>query len=295
MFLARIVHNGETVLAARIDADRLVLLDGLPGVTHDAVATINQVGLPRLREITSERAARSDAVLLDVESVVFDLPVPHPQKIICLALNYSAHAAEGGQQAPEEPVMFFKPPSALTPHGGTVRNPARSSRLDYEVELAVIIGKRTTNIAPEDWTDVVLGYTVINDVTARDIQLVAIGRNQPWDQSKAFDTFAPCGPYLVTADEVPNPNNLELSLRVDGELRQCSSTSHMIFDIPTLLAIVSQNLTLEPGDIIATGTPAGIGMAGPGQVMVAEIEGIGRLANPVVYERESTSSVLPTG
>lgn len=293
MYLARVVHDGETVLATKVGPDRLLLLDGVAGVTDDAVATIERLGLPRLRQLAVERAAMPDAVVLDVDSVAFEVPVPRPQKIICVALNYSAHAAEGGQDAPEEPVIFFKPPSSLISHRSTVRGPVRSNRVDYEVELAVVIGRRATNVAAENWADVVLGYTVLNDVTARDLQMVAIDRNQPWDHSKAFDTFAPCGPYLVTADEVPNPMDLALTLQVDGEVRQSSRTSHMIFDIPTLIAITSQDITLEPGDIIATGTPSGIGPVDSGQVMVAEVEGIGRLVNPVVHERAVARSVQP--
>lgn len=296
MLFAR-VHNpdGHAVLAARLAEDRLVLLDGLPGVTDDIVDTINRLGLLRLQELAAERVHAHDAALLSEDEATWAVPVPRPQKIICVALNYAAHAAEGEQATPSEPVIFFKPPSALLPHGATVCNPRRSERLDYEVELAVVIGTRATNVAAADWRHVVCGYTVFNDVTARDLQLVAIDNNQPWDHSKAFDTFAPCGPYLVTADEVSDPMNLALSLRVDDEIRQESRTSHMIFDIPTLIETVSRNITLEPGDIIATGTPSGIGPVESGQVMTAEVEGIGRLVNPVVYERQTSGTAVPVG
>lgn len=286
MFLARVNRDdGRTVLAARVDAHRLVLLDGIPGVTDDALQSIDTVGLVELQRLANERASAPDAVIVDEDEARFDIPIAKPQKIICVALNYASHAAEGDQAVPEEPVIFFKPPSALLPHRGIVRNPARSERLDYEVELAVVIGRRATNVAAEDWRSVVGGYTVLNDVTARDMQLVAIDRNLPWDHSKAFDTFAPCGPYLVTSDEVDDPMDLGLTLTVDAEIRQSSRTSHMIFDIGQLIEVISQNITLEPGDILATGTPSGIGPVAPGQVMTAEVEGIGRLVNPVVYER----------
>ena len=286
MFLARIkCDDGRTVLAARVDAHRLVLLDGIPGVTDDALESIDAVGLAKLQILADERASSAEAAIVDEHEACFDVPIPRPQKIICVALNYADHAAEGDQPVPEEPVIFFKPPSALLPHQGVVRNPARSQRLDYEVELAVVIGRRATNVAAAEWRGVVAGYTVLNDVTARDMQLVAIGRNQPWDHSKAFDTFAPCGPYLVTLDEVDNPMDLALTLNVDDEVRQSSRTSHMIFDIGQLIEVISKNITLEVGDIIATGTPSGIGPVAPGQVMTAEVEGIGRLVNTVVYER----------
>lgn len=295
MRLARVqAPHGPTALAVRMATGQLVLLDGIDGVDDDLLGTLRRVGPDRLQRLAQERAEQPQAVLLDEELVQFDVPVPNPQKIVCVALNYAEHAAEGDQAAPDEPVIFFKPPSSLLPHGHTVRNPNRSNRLDYEVELGVVIGRRATNVAAADWRSVVAGYTVFNDVTARDLQFVAIDRNQPWDHSKAFDTFGPCGPYLVTADEVPDPMNLAISLRVDDEVRQSSSTSYMIFDIPTLIEVISTGITLEPGDIIATGTPSGIGRVAPGQVMIAEIEGVGRLVNPVLYEREHAPEPVPT-
>jgi 5-oxopent-3-ene-1,2,5-tricarboxylate decarboxylase/2-hydroxyhepta-2,4-diene-1,7-dioate isomerase len=294
MRLARVhAPDGRIALAARHRSGGLVLLDGIDGVDDDAVATLRRLGTARLHQLIDERAAEPGGVRIDEELADYAVPVPRPQKIICVALNYAEHAAEGELATPDEPVIFFKPPSSLLPHGGTVRNPTRSNRLDYEVELAVVIGERVTNVSAADWRDVVLGYTVFNDVTARDLQLVAMDRNQPWDHSKAFDTFAPCGPFLVTADEVPDPMDLALSLRVGDEVRQSSRTSYMIFDIPTLLEVISHDITLEPGDIIATGTPSGIGPVESGQVMTAEIEGIGRLVNPVVYEREQADAAVP--
>ena len=295
MHVARVRSpEGRPVLAARPAQDRLVLLDGLPGISDDIVDTVNRLGVDRLQQL-AEQAASSSGAVLDEREVTFDVPVARPQKIICVALNYAEHAAEGDQTAPDEPVIFFKPPSALVPHGATVCNPSRSRRLDYEVELAVVIGTRATNVAAADWRSVVCGYTIFNDVTARDLQLVAIEKNQPWDHSKAFDTFAPCGPYLVTADQVPDPMDLGLRLRVGDDVRQDSRTSYMIFDIPHLIQTVSRNITLEPGDIIATGTPSGIGPVGSGEVMTAEIEGLGRLVNPVVYEWQPAGDPLPVG
>ena len=288
MRLARVKGpSGDVVLAAQYAPGRLVLLDGV-GV-DDPVVALDRLGLAALRQLVHERSA-DPALTVSEDSVTFDVPVGRPQKIICVALNYAEHAAEGDQQAPDEPVIFFKPPSSLLPHGGTVCNPARSRRLDYEVELGVVIGVRATNVQPSDWGEVVCGYTVFNDVTARDMQLVSIDRNQPWDHSKAFDTFAPCGPYLVTTDEIPDPMDLSITLQVGQQVRQASRTSYMIFDIPTLLQAVSRNITLEPGDIIATGTPSGIGPVNDGEVMIAEIEGVGRLVNAVVYERRPTAA-----
>ncbi len=290
MILARISRDGGTVLAGRVADGGWVLLDDLGDDPVAALATHGSEGLALL----AARQVSSGAAVLDEAAVTFAVPVRTPQKVVCVALNYAEHAAEGNQDAPEEPVIFFKPPSSLLPHQGLVRNPARSDRLDYEVELGVVIGRRCANVAAADWRDVVAGYTVINDVTARDMQLVAIERNQPWDHSKAFDTFGPCGPYLVTADEIADPMDLRLSLTVDGEVRQSSSTRHMIFDVPTLVEVISRNITLEPGDLIATGTPSGIGPVASGQVMVAEVEGVGRLVNPVVYENASLGAAALT-
>ena len=293
MRLARVRRpSGDVLLAAACGPDRLVLLQDVQD--DDPLAALDRLGLAALQEL-AERHAADSAAVLEEDAVTFEVPVPHPQKIICVALNYAEHAAEGDQQAPEQPVIFFKPPSSLLPHGGTVRSPANSQRLDYEVELGVVIGRQATNVAAGDWRRVVCGYTVFNDVTARDLQLASMDRNEPWDHSKAFDTFAPCGPYLVTADEIPDPMDLAISLRVDDEVRQQSRTSYMIFDIPTLIETVSRNITLEPGDIIATGTPSGIGPVADGAVMVAEIEGVGRLVNPVVYERRPAAAAAVAG
>jgi 2-keto-4-pentenoate hydratase/2-oxohepta-3-ene-1,7-dioic acid hydratase in catechol pathway len=271
-------------MAYREPSGQLLLLDRIPGVLDDPVQTINALGAEELARLITGEAARLDARRIDPERADFDVPVPAPQKIICVALNYATHAAEGNQEVPVEPVIFFKPPSSLLPHNATVRNPSRSRHLDHEVELGVVIGKRAKNVAAANWRDVVCGYTVVNDVTARDLQLVAIANNQPWDHTKAFDTFAPCGPYLVTPEDVRDPMQLDLSLRVDGDLRQSSNTAHMIFSIPTLIEWISRDITLEPGDIIATGTPSGISRVNHGQIMTAEVAGIGCLVNPVVYE-----------
>lgn len=292
MRLARVrTPGGDVLLAAGCGPGQLVPLNDVGPA--DPLAALDRLDLARLNNLVDRRAR--DGATLAEDAVTFEVPVPHPQKIICVALNYAEHAAEGDQLAPDQPVIFFKPPSSLLPHGGTVRNPATSQRLDYEVELGVVIGRRATNVAAADWRQVVGGYTVFNDVTARDLQLASMDRNEPWDHSKAFDTFAPCGPYLVTPDEVPDPMNLGISLRVGDEVRQQSRTSYMIFDIPTLIQTVSRNITLEPGDIIATGTPSGIGPVPDGAVMIAEIEGVGRLANPVVYEHRPAPAAAIAG
>ncbi|GGM03004.1 fumarylacetoacetate hydrolase family protein [Dactylosporangium sucinum] len=288
MFLARVrVGAGPVVLTARISPDSLLRLDRLGVTGDDPVSVLTELGLDTLTKMVREAVEAGIPAdrLLRVDEVTFESPVPAPSKIVCVALNYVAHAEEGEQAVPQEPVVFFKPPSSLTGHGATVHCPARSQRLDYEIELAVVIGTTARDVPEADWERVVLGYTVLNDVTARDLQLVAIERNQPWDLTKAFDTFAPCGPYLVTPDEIADPMNLDLTLTVDGAVRQQSNTKHMVFSIGKLIEVISDGMTLVPGDIIATGTPSGIGPVPDGGVMVATVESVGTLTNPVAYAR----------
>lgn len=286
MFLARVHTQSGIVPAVRLDDDVLLHLDGVEGVADDdLVRLLRDVGVDKLASLVAEVVATGDLEgrTTPVEDARFDVPVANPQKIVCVALNYLAHAQEGQQEVPEQPVIFFKPPSALLPHGGTVVAPPQSRRVDYEVELAVVIGERAHGVGQEDWRDVVLGYTVLNDMTARDLQVVAIDRNEPWDHAKAYDTFAPCGPYLVTADEVNDPMQLEISLRIADRILQQSVTSQMVFSIPELIEFISSGITLEPGDIIATGTPSGIGPVQEGESMVATVAGVGSLINAVTY------------
>lgn len=224
-----------------------------------------------------------DGPVLDEAEVLFEPPVATCTKICCLALNYQEHADESGLKVPPVPVLFFKPPSALTGHRRPVIAPARTKHLEHEVELAVVIGKVTRDLPAARWREAVAGYTVINDMTARDLQLANIGRNVPWDQSKGFDTFAPAGPYLVTADEVRDPQDLTLTLEVDGKVRQRANTRQMVFGIPQLIADLSDGMTLMPGDLIATGTIAGIAPLNHGDVMHATVEGVGTLVNEVRF------------
>lgn len=250
-------------------------LVSLAALGDDPVALLNEYGVARL--------ARENGPVLDEETVIFEPPVATCTKICCLALNYQEHADESGMKVPPVPVLFFKPPSALTGHNQPVIAPARTKHLEHEVELCVVIGKVTRDLPAERWREAVAGYTVLNDMTARDLQLANIERNVPWDQSKGFDTFAPAGPYLVTADEVPDPQNLDLTLEVDGKVRQRANTRQMVFGIPQLIADLSDGMTLMPGDLIATGTIAGIAPLSDGDVMHATVEGVGTLTNKVIF------------
>ncbi|WP_042698249.1 fumarylacetoacetate hydrolase family protein [Thermococcus sp. PK] len=207
-----------------------------------------------------------------------------PSKIICLGRNYAEHARELGHEIPKEPVIFLKPPSALIGPDQTIILPRRSNRVDHEVELAVIIGKRGKNIPREKAMDYVLGYTILMDITARDLQAEAKKKGLPWTVAKGFDTFAPIGPRVVDKREI-NVDDLEIGLKVNGEVRQLSRTSKMIFKIDEIIEYVSSIMTLEPGDIIATGTPEGVGPLRHGDVVEAWIEGIGVLKEEVLAER----------
>lgn len=281
MFLARVRIDNEIIVAARVAPSTLVRLDMLvPGGSDDPLDLLAQFP-PESLAIEAEQLAQRSELLLAEDSVRFEPPVGRCSKLVCVALNYRAHAEEGEFELPSAPVIFFKPSTAMVGHGQPVIRPARSLRLDYEVELGVVIGKRVRDLAPEQWLDAIAGYTVINDITARDLQLEAIEANVPWDRSKGFDTFAPLGPYLVTPDEVPDPHDLDLEIRVGDRVLQSSNTRNMIFDIPHLLADISYGMTLEPGDVIATGTPDGIGPVEHGDVMEATVGHLGTLRSPV--------------
>lgn len=214
-------------------------------------------------------------------------PVLNPQKIICIGLNYSDHAAESGIDIPEEPVFFTKFNSSIIGPGQSIILPRITKQVDYEAELAVIIGRRGKHIPEEKALEYVAGYTVFNDISARDLQF----RGGQWVKGKALDTFAPLGPYLITADEIEDPHNLEIKLWLNDELMQNSNTGRMIFKIPALIAFLSRLFTLEPGDVIATGTPPGVGFVRlppvflrPGDKVTVYVERVGTLTNPVTAE-----------
>jgi 2-keto-4-pentenoate hydratase/2-oxohepta-3-ene-1,7-dioic acid hydratase in catechol pathway len=237
-------------------------------------------------EHTIEAALKGRIGANAIDEVELLAPIPRPLKIIGIGVNYRGHAKETGREIPKAPILFSKPPTAIVGPEANIVIPNGASKVDYEVELGVVIGKSARNIAVDDAMDYVGGYTVFNDVSARDFQF----RDGQWFRGKSFDTFAPMGPCLTLPDQIPNPQELHLQLRLNGKVRQKSSTSDMIFSVAELIADISQVMTLEPGDVIATGTPAGVGhVAKPkpiylqsGDVVEAEIAGIGILRNPVV-------------
>jgi acylpyruvate hydrolase len=223
--------------------------------------------------------------ILDRSSVQLGAPIPRPGKIICIGLNYRDHAAESNAEVPAYPTVFAKYASCIVGPGESIVIPRVTSQVDYEGELAVVIGRRARDVAEADALEYVAGYAPFNDVSARDYQM----RTSQWTIGKTFDTFGPLGPALVSADEIADPHALDIRVSIGGEVLQSSNTRHLIFTIPQLIAYLSSVMTLEPGDVIATGTPAGVGAARnpqrwlkPGDVVRVEISSLGALENPVV-------------
>ncbi len=210
-----------------------------------------------------------------VEELLLLAPVT-PSKVVCIGRNYAAHAAELGNEVPAEPLIFLKPPSAIIGQGAAIQLPALSERVEHEAELVLVIGQRCRNLTEANAMGAVFGYTCGNDVTARDLQR----KDGQWSRAKGFDTFAPIGPWVVTPDHF-DPTGVQVQCRVNGERRQDGNTAQLIFDLPRLLRDISAVMTLEPGDIIMTGTPAGVGPLADGDVVEVTIEGIGTLSNPV--------------
>lgn len=253
MRLCRFNLNGTTVFG-RIEGDDVVILRG-----NTPAAALENV---------------TDGSVLPLESIRLLSPVS-PGKIIGVGRNYADHAKELGNELPSEPLIFLKPPSAVIACDNDIEMPPVSERVDFEGELAVIIGRRAKRIEAHEWRDYVLGYTCANDVTARDLQK----KDVQFTRGKGFDTFCPLGPWIRTDLD---PSSLQVTTRVNRQVRQNGNTSSMIFDIPHLLEWITGVMTLEPGDAILTGTPEGVGPLSPGDVVEVEIEGIGTLVNRVV-------------
>lgn len=244
-------------------------------------------GGPEILHIAARAAENPSATVYQASEVRLLAPIPDPQKIICVGLNYRDHAAESGAPIPREPVLFSKYPTAVIGLDEPIVLPTVSKEVDYEAELVVVVGKKGKNFSESEATNYIAGYTVGHDVSARDWQLKKDGKQ--WMAGKTFDTFAPCGPVLVTRDEVPDPCNLGIRLRLNGQTMQNSSTQQMIFSPAFVLSYVAQIVTLMPGDLVFTGTPPGVGSARKPQLFLkggdtveVEIDTIGVLRNPVV-------------
>lgn len=270
-----------------------------PGVVVDGeVVGIRGAGFDTLTQLIGGGADAMDRVMrwidnppggerLSEAEAKFAAPIARPPKIICIGLNYRDHAIESNLPIPETPTMFAKFPTAVIGPGAPIVLPKASTKPDYEAEFAVVIGKGGRHIPEARWREHVFGYTIVNDVSARDFQMAT----SQWMIGKTFDTFAPIGPAIVTADEIEDPHALAISLELSGDIMQQSNTSNLIFGVPRLIAYLSSVFTLEPGDIIATGTPSGVGFARTpprylkaGDEVRVRIAGIGELYNPVVAE-----------
>lgn len=217
-------------------------------------------------------------------------PVCRPSKIVCVGLNYRAHAGEALMEIPKEPVIFLKSPSSISGPYDPVVIPYNGEKVDWEVELAVVIGRKTTYVGSDQAMESVAGYLLLNDYSERAFQLERGGQ---WVKGKSADTFAPIGPFLATRDEIPDPKALNIWLTVNGEVRQKSNTTHMIFDVPALVAYISQFMTLSPGDIVSTGTPAGVGLGmkpptylKAGDIVELGVDGLGKSRQEVVAPRQ---------
>lgn len=237
-----------------------------------------------IAETLQARIREDEGAALSRDEVSLMAPVFAPPKIVCLGLNYVDHAAESGKTVPREPIFFMKPRTAIIGPNENIVKPSFVRELDYEGELAIIIGRRAKDVRASEAMEYVFGYTIFNDVSAREIQF----GDQQWTRGKSFDTFAPMGPWITTKDQLPNTDDLSIRTRVNGQLRQNSSTRNMAFKISDIVHHLSSVMTLEPCDIIATGTPAGVGFAmrppkflARGDVVRIEIEGIGVLENAI--------------
>jgi len=250
--------------------------------------TARDTALRLMRDATALAAARDNGWLVPSGDAYWFAPVPRPGKVVCIGMNYRDHAREIGLGLPNAPTIFSKFSSCVIAPGEPVVMPAGSAQVDYEAELAVVMGRRATQVAADRAYEYVLGYTAFNDVTARDFQFGDL----QWQRGKSCDTFAPIGPSIVTTDEIPDPHTLRITLTLNGTVMQDSNTGRLIFRVPELIEFITRTITLEPGDVIATGTPAGVGFARKppvfletGDVMEVGIERIGLLGNPVVAAR----------
>lgn len=266
----------------------MLLLLGEGETAMEKVKWLKAKAQDALFTLEVERKLASKGVIHRLSEVRIMAPILHPEKIICLGLNYKDHCLEQNVPMPKNPILFSKFSTAIIGSEDKIVRPRMTKQLDFEGELAFVVGKRGKDIPIMEAMDYVAGYTILNDVSARDIQF----SDRQWLRGKTFNTFAPMGPFLVTKDEVEEPHNLDIKVKVNGRMMQNSNTENMIFDIPHLVSFISQVLTLSPGDVIATGTPAGVGVfrkppvfLRDGDEVIIEIEKLGELRNTVVDEK----------
>jgi len=287
-----LIKDGPVDLGYRLDCERLFEPQHRPDnplAWFDMEGKWFQKSAQAAKELGSDPAALEQAKqkgwLVNSSDAYWFAPVPRPGKLICIGLNYRDHAAESNMPIPEQPVIFSKFSSCVIAPGEPVVIPSKSQQVDYEAELAVVIGRTAKNVKASEAYNYVLGYTAVNDVSARDFQFA----DGQWQRGKSCDTFAPMGQVIVTTDEIPDPHKLSIKLVLNGQTMQNSNTNQLIFGVPALIEFLTESITLEPGDVIATGTPPGVGFARkppvflkPGDQMEVLIEGIGGVGNPVV-------------
>jgi 2-keto-4-pentenoate hydratase/2-oxohepta-3-ene-1,7-dioic acid hydratase in catechol pathway len=283
MKLITFIYQEKTNIGALVDGGIVAAEGDLPNNMIDFLAA-GQPALDKLQTLIS-----ASPKLIPVSGVKILAPVPRPGKFLGIGLNYADHISETGRDKPEYPTFFTKQSTCVIANGEAIHVPLVSDKVDYEGELGFVIGKRCRHVSVEKAHKVIAGYTICNDVTVRDWQQ----RTPTWTLGKSFDTHGPMGPWLVTADEIADPHNLILKTWVDDELRQNANTGEMIFNCYEMVAYLTQAMTLEPGDVISTGTPAGVGVKmkprgylKPGQTVRIQIESIGTLTNPVIAEPE---------
>jgi len=263
-----------------------------PGILFDDTKTVLDLTSSGFKDslavISREFAATVAAEKIPLQEVRLHAPLANPPRIFAIGLNYRDHAKESGMEIPTTPVIFFKLPTAIIGPGEPIVLPKNSTQPDYEAEFAFVVGKGGYRIRASDWRKHVYGYTIVNDVSARDVQFAST----QWSMSKCFPTFCPLGPAIVTADEIADPHALDISLSIDGEVLQHSNTRELVFKIPELIEYLSSITPLLPGDIVSTGTPPGVGLGRnpkrwlkPGETVTITIEGLGSLTNSVVAER----------
>lgn len=275
------VKLGVETAAGIVDIDAVQESNNAPLFGTNSIETKD---IATLKNIVAS-AAGHDAFMVDAQSIQILSPVYKPEKLICIGLNYRRHAIESGMDIPKIPVVFNKFNNTLCTYGEDVPLGAVGVEFDYEVELGVVIGKRAKNVSAANALDYVLGYVVANDLSCRDLQF----RSSQWLMGKSLDKFSPLGKYMVTSDEIPNPQNLQLTTLLNGEQRQNSNTADMVFSVAEIIEDLSKHFTLEPGDLILTGTPEGVifGMKEkvwlkPGDIVKVEIEGLGYTENKMV-------------
>ena len=289
MKLVTFVHNGQSRLGALHAGDTVIDLNRadphLPADMLGFLAAGEGAQLLAKRAIAGAPAA----AVLDRAAVTLKAPIPRPGKILCIGLNYRDHAAESNQPIPQFPTVFAKYSNTVIGPGEAIVLPKVTDKIDYEAEFAFVIGRTARHVSAADALNYVAGYLPFNDISARDYQM----RTSQWTVGKTFDTFGPMGPALVTADEIADPHDLDIQLSIDGEVLQSSNTRNLIFSVNELIADLTSFMTLEPGDLISTGTPSGVGSARTpkrwlraGEIVRLEIAGLGVLENPVVAERE---------